>query len=498
MLTQTAPAIGTTPSSTAVPVETTAGARSEPPAPAIAPAIALAGIRAEMLLRLFEALIGRMPEEGGRDNAAGRPLLEALIAALKSLPEAGDKGRRPLFELLVRLPPNLRPAAETLVRTLLSSMPTRTLMEAWRAPDTPKAQKLIALLSERLAAQGNREGEIAPAGARRPPATGLTIQQLAALDGRTGQQTANTQPAPSADARALQNALVRLFEMEGGRLQSSRFHSAPAGGEKAAPPTPARVSGQEPAARPTESGHAGERAPVAPRQDHATVAPVRNGTAEPALPAAKADRMQAADHPAERLPHTAPRLASQGALQQAVVRFIASLPPKDAQFLRLLLEKPLDMGGEPKARPMAGGPAAPLTGTGDAVERPARPAAKTPETASADLREMPAAARRDPVTTTQAVPLREGVPLAYVPYLPAEDDPDWDAVEDARNEEDEDPGGDTDDGGEPDDDERPDDAADATASESPDMAQRRRKTEEMVGTQEPGLSFYRTLGDYWA
>src|SRR5690606_13048435 len=110
MLAQTAPAIGTTPSSTAVPAETTAGARSEPPAPAIAPAIALAGIRAEMLLRLFEALIGRMPEEGGRDNAAGRPLLEALIAALKSLPEAGDKGRRPLFELLVRLPPNLRPA----------------------------------------------------------------------------------------------------------------------------------------------------------------------------------------------------------------------------------------------------------------------------------------------------------------------------------------------------------------------------------------------------
>ena len=88
--------------------------------------------------------------------------------------------------------------------------------------------------------------------------------------------------------------------------------------------------------------------------------------------------------------------------------------------------------------------------------------------------------------------LRDGVPLAFVPYLPAEEDLDW--PENRERESDEEPeGGDGEEGADtPADDEPAEDEP-----ESADMAPRREKTADMVGALEPGLVFYQKLGDYW-
>ena len=93
---------------------------------------------------------------------------------------------------------------------------------------------------------------------------------------------------------------------------------------------------------------------------------------------------------------------------------------------------------------------------------------------------------------------REGVPLAFVPYLPAEEDLEW--KEPAQSEQDEETdedqtGGEDEGGSEAGTDADPD--ADGDEPETADMARRREKTAEMVGIIEPGLAFYQKLGDYW-
>jgi hypothetical protein len=103
-----------------------------------------------------------------------------------------------------------------------------------------------------------------------------------------------------------------------------------------------------------------------------------------------------------------------------------------------------------------------------------------------------------PERLLSAAILREGIPLAFVPYLPAEEDLDWPEGRE-RGEEDEsaneEHGDEEQAGGEAGEDATFD--ADGEESEAADMAKRREKTAEMVGVIEPGLVFYQKLGDYW-
>ena len=98
--------------------------------------------------------------------------------------------------------------------------------------------------------------------------------------------------------------------------------------------------------------------------------------------------------------------------------------------------------------------------------------------------------------TLPAAVAREGIPLAFVPYLPAEEDLEWSQTREAEEDEatDEDGAAGEHDGGEKNAD---DTAEDGDEPETPDMARRREKTAEMVGVIEPGLVFYQKLGDYW-
>jgi hypothetical protein len=96
-----------------------------------------------------------------------------------------------------------------------------------------------------------------------------------------------------------------------------------------------------------------------------------------------------------------------------------------------------------------------------------------------------------------AAALREGVPLAFVPYLPAEEDLEWkDAAKASEDEEADEDGGEGE-NGEASGEEADGEAAAEAEPESADMARRREKTAEMVGVIEPGLAFYQKLGDYW-
>ena len=87
------------------------------------------------------------------------------------------------------------------------------------------------------------------------------------------------------------------------------------------------------------------------------------------------------------------------------------------------------------------------------------------------------------------------MPLAFVPYLPAEEDIAWPESREAGEDE---ATGEDDEAGEEDGDAPQEDQGGGEPEpESPDMARRREKTAEMVGVLEPGLVFYQKLGDYW-
>src|SRR5690606_28756960 len=222
-------------------------------------------------------------------------------------------------------------------------------------------------------------------------------------------------------------------------------------------------------------------------------------------------------------------------------------------FLRTLLERPFDPamedelalivreqvedsaeeGGDTqaaarlrKAGPQAAQPSAlhgavadealPLPQAKDAAQLAAAQAGKlgTDTTLPSSLLQQPATERAEALPLPQArdatllaadatpekllatAVLREGVPLAFVPYLPAEEDVVWPDSREAEKDEAADDGQTGEDGGEP----AEDDPGQEAAEEEPetaDMARRREKAAEMVGVMEPGLVFYQKLGDYW-
>lgn len=530
-------------------------------------AAALANLRAEVLFRLIETLLKHMPRTG--EPNPNRNLLETLLAALKTLPgREGDNGQK-LADLLAKLPPELRSSVEKLIGTVLSSMPTRALIEIVRNPNGQEAQKLANLLATNLPPADNSDVQ-APGAERQQKPLALTAQQLAAV-GRGTQQTVQAAQMLGGDARALQTSLTRVFDLDGSakpRMLAERVLEMPAGRHELAGPSrlPAdsSVFARTEPRLPLPTVKLGDQPPV-----DTSKAPIRQkGGAEEtqsATPAAKREetpaRAQAINAVGQALARSVLQAVARemppAMLMQAVAHLVASLSPEEATFLRTLLERPLEPMVEQDvdeadidftlpddlAPEMPEGDAAletDLTAELDiAVELDAAPEAETTteidvmteaEVTDGDHRAEPIKARSE-ATHTASIPTRplagqeepqaaariditrpailadgapdavlpvivprEGVPVAFVPYLPTDDELDWSQT----GEEDEAPDEDaTDSEGENEAGEEAEEGSSESEPETADMARRREKTADMVCVIEPGLVFYQKLGDYW-
>lgn len=532
MLPRTATTTGTVQPSPALPAGTSGDAAVKPPPSAAT----LANLRAEVLLRLIETLLKHMPRSG--EPNPNRDLLETLFAALKTLPgREGENGRK-LADLLAKLPAELRPSVEKLIGTVLSSMPTRNLVEIVRNPNGPEAQKLAAMLATSL----NLPEDTRPAGAdRQQKPVGLTAQQLAAV-GRHGPQQTATGPQLLSDARALQTTLKRLFDLEGstrqrvmtarvtetatGRLEQIGPHRLPAGATPDARieprlPTPITRAGEQPveAAKAVIQYNGSEEetqtaTPAAKREEISAKAQIANAAGQ-AL--------------ARSVLHAVARDLPPILLMQAVEHLVTNLSPEEADFLRAILERPLDAMIEQDAgfsdiEPPAPEETAPetlelqaeLEPEHEAMNEPVKARPETTQSVSVPARPAIAQAEPQPASRNLDTPrpvlpadglpdfvlpapvLRDGVPLAFVPYLPAEEE--LEGAEAREAEEDEATAEEQTDGeGEGGDGAQEDADFEATGDEpeTADMALRREKTADMVGVIEPGLVFYQKLGEYW-
>ncbi|MGD9477900.1 hypothetical protein [Shinella sp. G-2] len=521
-------------------------------------AAALANLKAEVLLRLLETMLKHMPRTA--EPSPGRDLLETLLGALKALPgRDGDNAGR-LADIIARLPPALRPSVEKLISTVLSAMPTRSLIEIVRNPNGPEAQKLATLIATGL----DLDGPVAGAERQAKPVS-LTAQQLAAVGRQGAQQSAlalQTSQMPG-DARALQATLKRIFDFDtGGRPRPLPGRAAEAGADRQMPAGTARAASE---ARPTQIEPLlptpATRA-ASPQQavDASEAAARHNGAAEEArtetpavkreaLPLKAQDTNTAGQALARSVLQAVARDLPPALLTQAVVQLVENLSPEEATFLRTLLEHPFDpaieqeialivrehvdeaaeeflkpeTGSEARKTRPDGLPAGMQPATAEDGDVPLAkgdtPAlagetarAKPDATQTASIPSQPAVEQEEPLPLPRsrdaaapivdatperllAAPvLREGVPVAFVPYLPAEEDLEWPQSREPEKDEETD-GDNEDEGGEAD-----EDAQDAPADDEPetaDMARRREKTAEMVGVLEPGLVFYQKLGDYW-
>ncbi|WP_313528879.1 hypothetical protein [Shinella sp.] len=578
MLPRVAPTTGTTQPTPALAAGTSVDAAAKPPLSAAA----LANLRAEVVLRLIETLLKHMPRTG--EASPNRDLLETLLTVLKTLPgREGESGRK-LADLIAKLPPEMRPAVEKLISTVLSAVPTRTLVEIVRNPNGPEAQKLATLLATNLTTEDRHATEGHTASAQKPAA--LTAQQLAVVGRHSLQQAAQMAQLLSGDARTLQAMLKRVFDFDGGgkpRAAAAQPVQTAGTTEKAATVTKAEstVKTETTGAKAEAAGKAETRGTTtaraeltgAVRQPNETPALQRMAEAHPVATApvpALAD-----DHPLEEaienvkpqqadaqepenntsatvrreeplarqpLTNTTGQALARSVLQavardlppalltEAVIHLVENLSPEEATFLRTLLERPLDVVLPPDvelketALPPIVDPEAEAVATAeqeadmasaDISEETARLRPDPAQTASVPARQAPVLAEdarpaqriaengaaqaqvaAQPDLALPAAVAREGVPLAFVPYLPAEEDLEWSQTREAEEDEaaDEDGAAGEHDGGE----ENADDTAeDGDEPETPDMARRREKTAEMVGVIEPGLVFYQKLGDYW-
>jgi hypothetical protein len=96
---------------------------------------------------------------------------------------------------------------------------------------------------------------------------------------------------------------------------------------------------------------------------------------------------------------------------------------------------------------------------------------------------------------TLPLPLREGVPLAFVPYLTADDENDLSEAEEIREESA--AGEDENDGDDAQERDEPGPEAEAEEPEAADMAERRRRMDDLVDARDAALAFPVRPGDYW-
>lgn len=521
-------------------------------------AAALANLKAEVLLRLIETMLKHMPRT--TEATAGRDLLETLLSALKTMPGREGENARKLADIIAKLPPELRPSVEKLIGTVLSAMSTRSLIEIVRNPNGPEALKLAHMLATNLDLDGppttGAERQLRPVGltAQQLAAVGrhgtqqavqtaqmlgdarllqTTLKRIFDLDGNSKPRALPGQIAEGGADRQASAGAIR--SLTGARLPA----------EAQSPAQTARASNQQPV-----------EAPRAALRHNGNAEDVQVATSKrEALP----ERLQGANAAGQALARTVleavARDVSPAVLMRAVAHLAANLSPEEATFLRTLLERPFDpamedelalivreqiedgaeeggdtqaaarlrKAGPQAAQPLAlhgavadGDEALPLPQAKDAAQLAAAQAGKlgTDTTSPSSLLQQPATERAEALPLPQArdatllaadatpekllatTVLREGVPLAFVPYLPAEEDVAWPDSREAEKDEAADDDQTGEEGGEPAEDD-PDHEPVEEEPETADMARRREKAAEMVGVMEPGLVFYQKLGDYW-
>lgn len=506
MLPRVAPTSGVSQPSPALPAGTPADAAVAPQASAAT----LANLRTEVLLRLIETMLKHMPRAA--EPNPGRDLLETLLAALKTMPGGDGENARKLGDIIARLPPELRPSTEKLIVTVLSTMPTRSLAEIVRHPNGPEAQKLANLLATSLQLDA-----LPAAGAeRQQKPVGLTAQQLAAV-GRHGPQQAAQTAQVLGDARSLQTALKRIFDIESSKPRPTTGQAIASEGETEHPASVAANTAAR-SRQPTSAARAFDQRPV----DAAQAAIRHQGSAEDieAAPSVKRDEMPAraqlsnaaGQALARSVLHAATRDIPPAQLVQAVAQLMENLSPEEANFIRALLENPFDPAIEQELALMVSEHAEDGAGSKPGKARPEAPGLEPAlQPPSPEQDEAPPAAQARNAAQSAVVAdglpkklpamavLREGVPLAFVPYLPAEEDVTWPENREADQDEASEDEPANDDGGSEGEERASGEERDAGGEEpeSPDMARRREKTAEMVGVIEPGLVFYQKLGDYW-
>lgn len=503
-------------------------------------ATTLANLKAEVLLRLVEAMLRHLPR--GQEAGAKRSLLETLLSALKALPGREAENARRLADLLAKLPPEARPSVEKLIGTVLSSLPTRSLAEILRNPNGPEAQKLANLLMKGLAAVGNGEN---PAGTAEHPhrLPGLTTQQLAAV-GRHSAQASQSGLPLAADTRSLQAALKRIFDLDGtkprptiGRdgtpsLGAQTAASSGSFADVARKGSPLAERDTRPEARlPAAAGRDGEQASKSITPAEVPAAEAEGLEAQRGEGIARSQAAQPAQGSARAILQAVLREAPPEVVRAVVADMLAHLSEEETQVLRALLEQPLDDASGSEAEP-ADLPtpqtseetaAETAEGSSDGASEPqqaeqgprrgetavpATPALReTPDQeeirpiprATADAAPAAAAADARPELALFVAPVRESVPYAFVPYPTAADEAEQVAPEESEEEQaaDEEQDGEaTEDGEESTTEDSSQDEA-TIPQESADMERRREKAAEMVGVMEPGLVFYQKLGDYW-
>ncbi|RFZ88882.1 hypothetical protein D0Y60_06955 [Shinella sp. WSJ-2] len=582
MLPRVAPTTGTTQPTPALTAGASVDAAAKPPLSAAA----LANLRAEVVLRLIETLLKHMPRTG--EASPNRDLLETLLTVLKTLPgREGESGRK-LADLLAKLPPEMRPAVEKLISTVLMAAPTRTLVEIVRNPNGPEAQKLAILLATNLTAEDRHTTEGHTSSAQKPAA--LTAQQLAVVGRHSLQQATQMAQLLSGDARTLQAMLKRVFDFDGGSKprgvtdQPAGATAATAKTEKAAaflkaesalkteaaaitakavtagkaeihPTTTARTELAGTIRQPNETpvtqraleGRPVAAAPVPVVADDPPLVDTLESVKPQQVDSQEPEHSNSATIKREEPPVRQPIATSAGQalarsvlqavardlppalLTAAVIHLVENLSPEEATFLRTLLERPLDFvlppdvdltenGLPPVVEPEAEAITAAEQGAdmvdADISEETARLRHDPTQTAAVPARAAPVltdearpaqrlaenAAAPAQAATQLDLPLatmvaREGIPLAFVPYLPAEDDLEWSEAQEAEKDEDADEDGSAGEQGSGEENAH-DTAEDGEESETPDIARRREKMAEMVGVIEPGLVFYQKLGDY--
>lgn len=520
---------------------------------------ALANLRAAVLLRLLEAMM-RQLEQGGDQGHAARHLLEVLLEAMKALPPRdgaeGDATRR-LALLIARLPAEMRPAAERLLATVLATAPTRILMEIIRNPAGPDAQRLAQALLAAVKAPGGDPAAPAASQARFIPGEAQLVAAATGDRQRQREASGDGRSLQAALRRLFEGGAEPLSDRPA--RTGPRSASAPALPQQdAAAPIPKRADiGPLPQQRTQEAPPVAGRTTAMPANAEAGNLPANGRDAlRPEVPdrgPAIADRSRAAPE-AGRSPVTSAALptAAVGREYEGVLRMIAGivadLTADEALVLRLLLQAPLPDLPDVSEAPASAAAMSEMTEDGDETAGRLRTETAMPDrsavAAGTDMRgpstsEAENAARaavqpqraledetpagRPPVAAedseaparTSPVPLppqlperaalpqfRDGLAVPFVPYLPAQDDlepedrrrqPSGDEEEttdtsDENGSDGEKAGGDAGagDGGQTDDE-----------ADTPEMAKRRQKIDDLVGPPDPGFAFYQKLGEYW-
>lgn len=488
----------------------------------------LANLRAAVVLRLLEAMRHHIEQgDKGPSDAgnAARQLLDILFEAMNGIPYGDGKtneAARRLALLLARLPAEARPAMERLLTTVISAAPTRVLMEIIRSPGGPEAQRLALALLTAAGRIAPAENQSSNTSAQRF-ATVETQLIASAMNPRKEGTLQTGRSGPTGDGRSLQAALIRLFE---GAIEPHPEQGAP--DEMASGTTRSPRASHSEAQHVQTSQRSGISAPIhvgAEKQE----TQADGGIAETFDGSADIDDSSAtrAGEATAKQPLREVRATQDGMLRR-ISAIVANLSEDDALVLRLILQAPLpELPAPGVAERRPANTSVPTSGSladssdlafaaereqsDEAVAARTKPASRPGESSDSSQAEPDrneAAART--AANAGALPerpaeralapavMRDGVPVAFVPYLPAQDEvevPEMPRVDEGEEEELSEDSGGSETGQGDSDDEAPNEQLEQ--EDDPDLERRRQKVERFVSPPGPGDAFYQKLGDYW-